>query len=207
MHGVRSAGWPRSRNGPTARPRCIWRWTREQLQLIPSNVVVDIASSTVFGAKFVEFDAAGGPRPPQKMYAGQVFEPARDRRDQHCLRATRHRCWTRSTRRSSTRPSARSRRRSTAAARSSARRWSTSTRCWPRSTRACPTCSHDIRRAVPTLDRLRRRGAGPALDRPEHDDTEQLPRRPAAEPGRSSWSAQSVWPTSATRWSAITGRR
>ncbi len=31
-----------------------------QLHLIPANVNVDIASSTVFGAKFVELDAAGG---------------------------------------------------------------------------------------------------------------------------------------------------
>ena len=36
------------------RPRFIWRWTRRSMHLIPSNVAVDIASSTVFGAKFVE---------------------------------------------------------------------------------------------------------------------------------------------------------
>ena len=68
-------------------------------------------------------------------------------------------CWTRSTRRSSTRRSARSRRRSTAAARSSARRWSTSTRCWPRSSRACRTCRmtsrRPCRRSTPTPMRRR----------------------------------------------------
>jgi phospholipid/cholesterol/gamma-HCH transport system substrate-binding protein len=44
-----------------------------QLHLIPSNVSVDIASSTVFGAKFVQFDAPADPS-PKKMYPGQVIE-------------------------------------------------------------------------------------------------------------------------------------
>jgi phospholipid/cholesterol/gamma-HCH transport system substrate-binding protein len=44
-----------------------------QLHLIPSNVSVDIASSTVFGAKFVQFVAPAAPS-PKKMYAGQVLQ-------------------------------------------------------------------------------------------------------------------------------------
>ena len=44
-----------------------------QLHLIPSNVNVDIASSTVFGAKFVQFEE---PREPlaEKLHEGQVIQ-------------------------------------------------------------------------------------------------------------------------------------
>src|SRR6201991_2395042 len=44
-----------------------------QLHLIPSNVDVDIASSTVFGAKFVQFEEPANPS-PEKLRAGQVIE-------------------------------------------------------------------------------------------------------------------------------------
>jgi virulence factor Mce-like protein len=44
-----------------------------QLKLIPSNVGVDITSSTVFGAKHVEFSAPPDPS-AKRMYAGQVIE-------------------------------------------------------------------------------------------------------------------------------------
>jgi phospholipid/cholesterol/gamma-HCH transport system substrate-binding protein len=46
---------------------------RSQLHLIPSNVDVDIASSTVFGAKFVQFQPPPDPS-PQRMHEGQVIE-------------------------------------------------------------------------------------------------------------------------------------
>jgi virulence factor Mce-like protein len=44
-----------------------------QLHLIPSNVLVDITSSTVFGAKYVELFAPDEPSAKQ-MYAGQVLD-------------------------------------------------------------------------------------------------------------------------------------
>ncbi|WP_197380301.1 MCE family protein [Mycolicibacterium mengxianglii] len=44
-----------------------------QLHLIPANVQVDVASSTVFGAKFVNLVPPKDPS-PQPMHAGQVFE-------------------------------------------------------------------------------------------------------------------------------------
>ena len=44
-----------------------------QLHLIPSNVGVDITSSTVFGAKFVQLDPPPEPS-PQKLHAGQVIQ-------------------------------------------------------------------------------------------------------------------------------------
>jgi virulence factor Mce-like protein len=43
------------------------------LHLIPDNVSVDIASSTVFGAKFVQFIAPKDPS-AQKLHAGQVIQ-------------------------------------------------------------------------------------------------------------------------------------
>jgi virulence factor Mce-like protein len=45
----------------------------EQLKLIPSNVLVDIASTTVFGAKFVEMVPPSDPE-PTRLAAGQVIE-------------------------------------------------------------------------------------------------------------------------------------
>lgn len=44
-----------------------------QLKLIPSNVGVDITSSTVFGAKFVELNAPPDPS-PEHLRAGQVIQ-------------------------------------------------------------------------------------------------------------------------------------
>jgi virulence factor Mce-like protein len=44
-----------------------------QLHLIPSNVNVNIASSTVFGAKFVQFEEPVDPS-PQKLHQGQVIQ-------------------------------------------------------------------------------------------------------------------------------------
>jgi virulence factor Mce-like protein len=46
---------------------------RSQLQLIPSNVVVDITSNTVFGAKFVQLNAPPDPS-PEKLREGQVIQ-------------------------------------------------------------------------------------------------------------------------------------
>jgi virulence factor Mce-like protein len=44
-----------------------------QLHLIPSNVDVDIASSTVFGAKFVQLQEPANPS-PEKLHKGQVIQ-------------------------------------------------------------------------------------------------------------------------------------
>ena len=44
-----------------------------QLHLIPSNVDVDIASSTVFGAKFVQFQEPANPS-AEKLHKGQVIQ-------------------------------------------------------------------------------------------------------------------------------------
>lgn len=44
-----------------------------EMHLIPQNVLVDIVSSTVFGAKFVELVAPADPS-PKAMYAGQTLD-------------------------------------------------------------------------------------------------------------------------------------
>jgi len=44
-----------------------------ELQIIPANALVDIASTTVFGSKFVELVTPADPS-PQSMYAGQVLD-------------------------------------------------------------------------------------------------------------------------------------
>ncbi|QEN13377.1 MCE family protein [Mycolicibacterium sp. ELW1] len=44
-----------------------------ELRKIPSNVVADIASTTVFGAKYVNFEPPTDPS-PKPMYAGQVLQ-------------------------------------------------------------------------------------------------------------------------------------
>jgi virulence factor Mce-like protein len=44
-----------------------------QLHFIPANVLVDIASTTVFGAKFVQLIPPADPS-PQSMHAGQVLD-------------------------------------------------------------------------------------------------------------------------------------
>ena len=44
-----------------------------QLHLIPANVLVDITSTTVFGAKFVELVPPAEPS-AQPLHAGQVLE-------------------------------------------------------------------------------------------------------------------------------------
>lgn len=44
-----------------------------QLQAIPANVLVDVASTTVFGAKFVQLIPPAKPT-PQRMHAGQVLD-------------------------------------------------------------------------------------------------------------------------------------
>ncbi len=44
-----------------------------QLHLIPANVLVDIASSTVFGAKFVQLVTPAEPS-PQRLHAGEILD-------------------------------------------------------------------------------------------------------------------------------------
>lgn len=58
---------------PDGRARLQLEINPAQLKLIPSNVTADIASSTVFGAKFVELLPPENPS-SARMYAGQVLE-------------------------------------------------------------------------------------------------------------------------------------
>ena len=82
------AGSPPSRRCRTGKPPSTWRWIPSQLHLIPANVLVDIASTTVFGAKYVQLMPPADPS-PQPMHAGQVLDAqTRHGRNQHGLRAT-----------------------------------------------------------------------------------------------------------------------
>ena len=96
---------------PTVRPPSTSRWTPSSSAQIPDNVAVDIASTTVFGAKSV------GLRPARRSVAactaagpGARRRP-RHRRVQHRSSSSSRRCCRRSSPRSSTKPSARSPRR------------------------------------------------------------------------------------------------
>ena len=91
-----------------------------QMRHIPANVLVDIASTTVFGAKFVELIRPPSPRRHRCSPARCSTPSTSPSRSTPCSSSSRV-AGERSTPRSSTRRSARSRRRSTAAARRSAR--------------------------------------------------------------------------------------
>ena len=174
----------------------------KRLNAIPSNVLVDIASHDgvrreVRAAHFSAGSVAGvaARRPGARR-------PARDGRDQYGLRSNSPRCCRRSTRRSSTRPSARiasARQRPGREDRPDADR----SRCVPGQDRTEParaqsrpgnrtTGSAGVRRRRTRLrDRRRQRGADQRHDR-----------RPASRTSMPRSSASSVWPTSATRCSA-----
>ena len=69
-----------------------------QLHLIPSNVGVDIASTTVFGAKYVELVPPSDPS-PQKLREGQVSRANTSPPRSTPCSSSSSRCWARSTRR------------------------------------------------------------------------------------------------------------
>lgn len=73
MHGVEVGKVATIDALPDGRAQLQLEINPAQLKLIPSNVTADIASSTVFGAKFVEFLPPEDPS-PKRMYAGQVLE-------------------------------------------------------------------------------------------------------------------------------------
>jgi phospholipid/cholesterol/gamma-HCH transport system substrate-binding protein len=73
MHGVEVGKVAAIDALPDGRAQLQLEINPAQLKLIPSNVTADIASSTVFGAKFVEFRPPADPS-SKRMYAGQVLE-------------------------------------------------------------------------------------------------------------------------------------
>lgn len=73
MHGVEVGKVAAIEALPDGRAELKLEINPAQLKLIPSNVTADIASSTVFGAKFVELLPPENPS-SARMYAGQVLE-------------------------------------------------------------------------------------------------------------------------------------
>lgn len=73
MHGVEVGKVAAIEALPDGRAELKLEINPGQLKLIPSNVTADIASSTVFGAKFVELLPPENPS-AARMYAGQVLE-------------------------------------------------------------------------------------------------------------------------------------
>lgn len=73
MHGVEVGKVAAIEALPDGRAELKLEINPAQLKLIPSNVTADIASSTVFGAKFVELLPPENPS-AARMYAGQVLE-------------------------------------------------------------------------------------------------------------------------------------
>ncbi|MDZ7883016.1 MAG: MCE family protein [Mycobacterium sp.] len=73
MHGVEVGKVAAIEALPDGRAELKLEINPAQLKLIPSNVTADIASSTVFGAKFVELLPPEDPS-TARMYAGQVLQ-------------------------------------------------------------------------------------------------------------------------------------
>lgn len=73
MHGVEVGKVATIEALPDGRAELKLEINPAQLKLIPSNVTADIASSTVFGAKFVELLPPEDPS-AARMYAGQVLQ-------------------------------------------------------------------------------------------------------------------------------------
>lgn len=76
MHGVEVGKVATIEALPDGRAELKLEINPAQLKLIPSNVTADIASSTVFGAKYVELLPPENPS-PRRMYAGQVLQGQR----------------------------------------------------------------------------------------------------------------------------------
>ena len=163
----------------------------------PSNVDVDIASSTVFGAKFVELVAPANPS-AEKLHDGQVIQSQHvtveintvfqqlvtvlDKIDPAKLNETLGAI--------ATAFNGRGEKIGTDADR-------LQRASWPRSNRACRTSATTSRplsrRSTPTP--MRR----PTSSRPSRiRRSSAIPSSTSSRTSTSSWSAQSVWPTSAT---------
>lgn len=76
MHGVQVGTVESIEELPGGKAALHLAMNPDQLKLIPSNVDVDITSSTVFGAKFVQFVAPGAPS-DEAMRPGQVLDTQR----------------------------------------------------------------------------------------------------------------------------------
>jgi len=73
MHGVVMGRVASIQPGPDAQVAIHLAMDRRRLHLIPKNALVDIASSTFFGQKFVQLLDPPNPS-PESMYAGQVLD-------------------------------------------------------------------------------------------------------------------------------------
>ena len=70
-----------------------------------------------------------------------------------------------------------------------------------------PNLSHDIEAAVPTLNAYADAAPDLITTVESIDTDQQTPSSTSSRTSTRSWSARSVWPTSATTWSAATARR
>jgi phospholipid/cholesterol/gamma-HCH transport system substrate-binding protein len=73
MRGVQVGKVASIENRPDGQAELHLAMDPSQLHLIPANVLVDIASTTAFGAKFVELLPPADPS-PKSMYAGQTLD-------------------------------------------------------------------------------------------------------------------------------------
>jgi phospholipid/cholesterol/gamma-HCH transport system substrate-binding protein len=73
MHGVQVGSVDSIEERPGGQVAIHLAMDRTRLSLIPRNALVDIASSTFFGAKFVQLRDPADPS-PQAMYAGQTLD-------------------------------------------------------------------------------------------------------------------------------------
>jgi phospholipid/cholesterol/gamma-HCH transport system substrate-binding protein len=73
MRGVQVGKVASIESGPNGQAVLHLAMDPPQLRFIPANVLVDITSSTVFGAKFVELVPPANPS-PQRLHAGQVLD-------------------------------------------------------------------------------------------------------------------------------------
>lgn len=73
MRGVQVGKVASIETRPTGEAALHLAMNPSQLPLIPANVLVDIASTTVFGAKFVELVPPANPS-PQRLHAGEILD-------------------------------------------------------------------------------------------------------------------------------------
>src|ERR1700730_7423842 len=73
MHGVQVGKVASIESRPDGQAALHLAMNPSDMRLIPANVLVDITSTTVFGAKFVELVPPADPS-PQRLRAGQVLD-------------------------------------------------------------------------------------------------------------------------------------
>ena len=76
MHGVQVGRVARIEERPNGQAAIQLEMDRAPARRIPSNVLVDIASTTLFGGKFVQLMDPADPS-PQSMHAGQILDATR----------------------------------------------------------------------------------------------------------------------------------